>query len=89
MSDYAKDGGSAFPQLDRLIGHENRDNSHSFEAESFGGMTLRDYFAAKFMAVFVKQLWERGPEGSHADAESRLSAFAYRIADAMLAERAK
>lgn len=47
------------------------------------GMTLRDYFAAKAMQAFVANAcWS--DKGFSGEAEG-----AYRVADAMLAERAK
>lgn len=50
-------------------------------AQSTGGLTLRDYFAAQAMAGFLAT---PAPVNPKSDAE-----LAYRIADAMLAERAK
>lgn len=50
-------------------------------AMSTGGLTLRDYFAAQAMAGFLAI-----PGGVNPEMEANL---AYRIADAMLAERAK
>ena len=69
------DGGSAFPYyLPRIEGESN-------EAH-FPGMRLRDYFAAAaiqgLMTPLRKEDWPRN-----------LAAWAYEMADAMLAERAK
>ena len=49
-----------------------------------GGMTLRDYFAAKAIAGICAHRDSWGLTSPHA-----LAALAYNIADAMLAERAK
>lgn len=63
------DGGPAFPSWDyQMMGDS-------------GGMTVRDYFAAKAMAIAAQ---ENPDESVHVIA--RLS---YGLADAMLAERAK
>jgi hypothetical protein len=54
------------------------------------GMTLRDYFAIKAMASSLMPV--NGPQGSQwagKDQLPRLAEFAYWVADAMLAERAK
>ena len=67
-------GGPAFPRPFSLD-NDNR------KAWSQDGMTLRDYFAAKAMAALI-------PMQFHHDA-GELSAAAFRIADAMLAERVK
>lgn len=65
------DGGPAFPLQD----------------ESFGGMSLRDYFAAAalqgWMASYPSDQTCDGILGNDN------AALAYRMADAMLAERAK
>lgn len=46
------DGGSAFPSPTELSAGWFSENNQSFGAtiESIGGMTLRDYFAAKILA---------------------------------------
>ena len=49
------------------------------------GMDIRDYFAAKAMVALLGAM--RGNFG--ADAFPGLAAFAYKMADAMLAERDK
>lgn len=46
------------------------------------GMTLRDYFAAKAMqGIMADYTWDNSP--------AEISELAYKIADALLAERAK
>ena len=54
---------------------------HSRLGSDHDGMTLRDYFAAKAMGAFIYSGWEGFGE-TVADA-------AYKMADDMLAERAK
>lgn len=73
------DGGPAFPQF---IGPRLR------AEELTGGMTLRDYFAAKVLAsVAAQAVNESVAKGK--DQRENLAAVAYGYADAMLAERAK
>lgn len=63
---------------DHFISAFPNDGSHANNHHE-GGMTLRDYFAAKAMAVVYS------PDHAYAvDAEN-----AYKYADAMLAQRAK
>ena len=52
------------------------------------GMTLRDYFAAKAMQGILAQAGGTAISSIEDDA-ARATSAAYRIADAMLAERAK
>jgi aminopeptidase N len=66
----AINGGSAFPTS----------HSKDYPNEIVGGMTLRDYFAAKAMAAYIAA----NPE----NADVRLADIAYVTADAMIAERA-
>ena len=102
-----KDGGTAFPMQDPQAIHayaqaateaakhdsvDDRDQTYlAARAEAIGGMSLRDYLAAKAMQGMI----------SNGDWISRMSlrtgdkpdicvsAAAYEVADAMLAERAK
>lgn len=68
------DGGPAFP-----LTTWDADSS-----EHRRGMSLRDYFAALAMAAYVAK------EGPASDEDGDFVAmYAYQIADAMLAERAK
>jgi hypothetical protein len=71
-----KDGGPAFPTASWASEYADKPNYE-------GGMTLRDYFAAKAMALVSERanLPHTGPE--------EWAAACYEIADAMLAERAK
>jgi len=75
-------GGPAFPAVERLV----RDMRNNFDADISGGMTLRDYFAAKAMAPMVQN---RMVGSSQYGNEVEIAARAYEIADAMIAERAK
>ncbi|HJV53060.1 MAG TPA: hypothetical protein VJ652_16455 [Noviherbaspirillum sp.] len=76
-------GGHAFPRHDGYASHQTE------------GMTLRDYFAAKAVAALIAEppfegsstlahTWAKTVEGPEKYAEA-----AYRLADAMLAEREK
>lgn len=72
MAGQIKDGGPAFP----IVG------THEQVLET--GMTLRDYFAAKAMAV----VWTEIPDDADRDlALDRLGRYAYEMADAMLRAR--
>ena len=82
MSDKKTDGGPAFPELAGLYGEANECSSGAmytdFTAYSSGGMTLRDYFAAKAMQG---DTYDGDPE--------RIAVRAYKVADAMLAVRGR
>ena len=71
-----KSGGQAFPAY-QLQQHG--------PAVPAGGMTLRDYFAAKAMEVPNDFGWKNG----ETDTYQRTVRWAYLSADAMLVERAK
>lgn len=75
-SDQRPDGGPAFPEPIRgqIAGQTNI-------LDLAGGMTLRDYFAAKAM-----QGMNPHPVNEHPKDVAR---WAYEIADAMIAERSK
>ena len=73
MNDNTKnDGGPAFPQADRV----------GDIATQHGGMTLRDYFAAKAMQGYVSD--EEWRDDIDFDGTARA---AYKMADAMIAAR--
>jgi hypothetical protein len=75
-----KDGGPAFPALKALV-HVSQTRS---EAVNAGGLTLRDYFAAKAMqAVVLKQNELHDIQAMY----DRLALHAYKVADAMLKAR--
>lgn len=69
------DNPSAFP-----VNAANLGGPGAYEPDP--GMSLRDYFAARALA------WAGGNEWFSPEAE-RVAARAYKMADAMLAERAK
>ncbi|WP_208452066.1 hypothetical protein [Burkholderia gladioli] len=73
------DGGPAFPLSDS--GFDMRGTNH----ECVNGMTLRDYFAAKFMQGFVAAP-DRETEYSHVTRDE-CAKRAYQMADAMLKAR--
>jgi len=70
----------AFPQ--GIAGTTDGGTYTGFEKHpDFGGMTLRDYFAAKAMAAMLC------PEDANSSDGGRISATAYRYADTMMKER--
>jgi|APGre2960657404_1045060.scaffolds.fasta_scaffold144499_2 hypothetical protein len=71
-------GGSAFPEVIT----EYKCNDQFQDIHSVGGMTLRDYFAAKAMVV------KFGKECTSIDLE-RMAECCYQLADAMLRARSK
>ncbi|WKB53007.1 hypothetical protein [Eleftheria terrae] len=78
-------GGPAFPGLNPAMTGIDSDGFERWETEPSGGMSLRDYFAAKAMASVIaiaKYPWVRGD----VDLESVAKA-AYLAADAMLKAR--
>ena len=82
MSDYNTTGGPAFPIP--IAGCNDGSVYNSIEQASgdHGGMTLRDYFAAKAMAAFIVA----GVEDCRTH-DAKAAHFAYALADAMLAAR--
>jgi hypothetical protein len=75
-----QDGGQAFPSVAERVGQD------TYKLLTQGGMTLRDYFAAKAM-----QGWLAGwPDDAPCDTDERklkVALFAYSVADAMLKAR--
>lgn len=72
------DGGPAFPAFSNPGSRESYAAGGVFP---FGGMSLRDYFAAKAMADVLHGFnWER-------ENIQKAAALSYKIADAMVAER--
>lgn len=81
------DGGPAFPvstraeDIDGGYGHQDSPSTYQF-----GGMSLRDYFAAKALGSLADIILEYDAR----EVRARLiSEYAYLLADAMLAEREK
>lgn len=80
------DGGSAFPTFHN---EGSRDAPRLFCS---GGMTLRDYFAAALAPALLQIAAKEGVAWAKLDADEvvrRNAIGAYRMADAMLEERAK
>jgi hypothetical protein len=73
------DGGPAFPTEQ----HETQNGGWNQTYEQ--GMTMRDYFAAKAMQGLLSQSMGTAPSSSVKFGAE----YAYQMADAMLAERAK
>lgn len=90
MNEKIKDGGPAFPETETTV-HMSGDSDSGYnpisDVHSFGGMTLRDYFAANVMgeASALELEYPTGPNGdaSYHGAATR----AYLMADAMLRAR--
>lgn len=70
-------GGPAFPRLDCYV---NADGSDPLYV-THGGMTLRDYFAAKAMQAYLPTAVDKGI------LENDIADCAYEYADAMLKAR--
>lgn len=103
-----QDGGTAFPMQDPQAIHayaqaatdkacadnvDDRDRIYiSARAEAVGGMSIRDYFAAKAIQPFMVWALDQ-PHFQDYDSAAKAAAgyakSAYLIADAMIAERAK
>lgn len=79
-----RDGGPAFPIPIAIDddGWAHSSLEFSDDKQALGGMTLRDYFAAKAMQGFAAD-----PEMS--DGAREVARLAYAWADAMLAERVR
>ena len=80
-----KTGGRAFP-CDSIVERDEVGHLHGFEVSS-GGMTLRDYFAAKAMQAMISTAGAPCLLGLEGD-EHYTAKAAYKMADAMLASRA-
>ncbi|ENP0644215.1 hypothetical protein ACCH78_002181 [Enterobacter hormaechei] len=80
-----KTGGRAFP-CDSIVERDEVGHLHGFEVSS-GGMTLRDYFAAKAMqSALLAPKPENPVERMDIYAQS-VAEISYEIADAMLRAR--
>ena len=85
------DGGQAFPEPGVFDGNRDQVNPVGAYYDA-GGMSLRDYFAAKALpAVYVEfcNSTRAGECDVPGDWRRGLAADAYMLADAMIAERAK
>ena len=85
MSRTLKNGGPAFPQP--LVYTSTGSGIVSADEVDAGGMTLRDYFAAKAMQGIFSMI-ATGAHGTTAsDIEGGIAREAYMLADAMLKAR--
>jgi len=66
-------GGSAFPEIT-----SDQDNNGQYDTYSYGGMSLRDYFAGQALVGLVSRF-----------SDKYIAEKAYQLADAMLEEREK
>lgn len=76
-------GGRDFP-VDSVVERDEKGHLHGFEISS-GGMTLRDYFAAKAMQGMLANpgMWDLVNENN----AKAVVKDAYKVADAMLSAR--
>jgi hypothetical protein len=83
-SDPPKDGGPAFPRVGEGFGNPNYDAP---------GMSLRDWFAGQALTGIYASNWFTwlvSRDNPHeVEADDAAAARAYKVADAMLAQRAK
>lgn len=79
------DGGPAFGQVVEMrCVHVDPFGATELEpALAQGGMSLRDYFAAKAMGNF----FARNRQREHVNSPEQIASFSYEIADAMLKAR--
>lgn len=85
-------GGPAFPGLNAEFTGISSDGEERFDVQPSGGMTLRDYFAAKAMQTLIACVWERHGDTNHIiddDGRTSLHLRAYEHADSMLEVRTK
>lgn len=78
-----KTGGPAFPSLNAEMTGIDSDGNERWDTEPSGGMTLRDYFAAKAMQSFLIN----SPPKDYDSPYSEWAEDAYQMADAMLEAR--
>lgn len=77
MATEKKTGGPAFP----IFCEDHRDLA-SLASSGYGGMTIRDYFAARAMQGEIA-----ASAGNRRPAPDEVAEYAYQVADAMLAAR--
>ena len=82
-------GGPAFPEIDTY--HDtDRDTREPFShVQSAGGMSLRDYFAAKALPASLAEFYRTGGPGETWSDYGDFAEHIYGIADAMLKARQK
>ena len=76
-------GGPAFPSLNAECTGIDSDGHERWSTEPSGGMTLRDYFAAKAMQATLSEAPDYHQKYEFID----LAYFSYKCADAMLKAR--
>lgn len=87
-----EDGGLVAPRMKLMSAYGQLSGAGGSEFVPIGGLTLRDYFAAKMLqaamtgAVLPGLAEELVPKGTES-ALRKVSIAAYRVADAMLAAR--
>jgi len=80
-----KTGGRAFP-CDSIVERDEVGQLHGFEVSS-GGMTLRDYFAAKALSGWLASYPESCTHPIVAGNADEVAKHSYMLADAMLRAR--
>ncbi|EML1865408.1 hypothetical protein ELP80_05340 [Shigella sonnei] len=80
-----KTGGRAFP-CDSIVERDEVGHLHGFEVSS-GGMTLRDYFAAKALSGWLASYPESCTHPIVAGNADEVAKHSYMLADAMLRAR--
>lgn len=75
-------GGPAFPQSRKAVVFEQGGTSREVVQDQIGGMTLRDYFAAKAMQGSLAD-----PSVNPTDHKDEFARWCYEVADAMIAAR--
>ena len=93
-----KDGGPAFPVLEEYSQFNDSIGRYEDHYAPVGGMTLRDYFAAKAMQALLSSASISQEVAHHVNTASdafgtqpanTIARMAWSFADAMLAERSK
>ena len=82
MSNEIDDSGPAFPKLTALWNDNRNSGGNNFKAETVGGMSLRDYFAAAALQGIISAVPYEESVGF-----DRAAGWAYDYADAMLKAR--
>ena len=80
-----KDGGSAFPEV-----ISDRDNNGQYDTYSYGGMSLRDYFAGQaLVGILANGTYRTGKGVNEKTFDKALAETVYGLADTLIAEREK
>ena len=81
-----QNGGPAFPGLNAEFTGISSDGQERYEIQPSGGMTLRDYFAAKAMPGLMGRNWSNH-KGTDEELIGVWARSSYAVADAMLKAR--